>query len=101
MIGKKSMNESKILSAERGADSVQRHCSAYRYEALCQVCWKQFELPCEDAEHVCSSPHCQRVKLMKRCEYCKTRTHHETNGIGMWICTVCACDDTPNDRTEL
>ena len=69
--------------------------AAYRYEALCKVCWKQFELPCEDSEHVCSSPHCQRVKLMKRCDYCETRTHHETNGSGMWICTVCACDDTP------
>lgn len=74
--------------------------SAYRYEALCQLCWKQFELPDEHADHICSSPHCQRVKLMKLCGYCKTRTHHQTNGIGMWICTVCACDDTPNDPSS-
>lgn len=25
----------------------------YRYEALCQICWQQFELPDELAEHVC------------------------------------------------
>ena len=35
---------------------------AFRYEALCQVCWKQFELPGKHSERVCQS--CQRAKLL-------------------------------------
>lgn len=34
----------------------------FRYEALCQVCWKQFELPGKHSERVC--PSCQRAKLL-------------------------------------
>jgi hypothetical protein len=86
------------LNVERPAGLAAATGSAYRYEALCQVCWKQFELPEIWSDHVCQSPLCQSVKLMSRCDHCDARTHHETNGIGMWICAVCHRDNTPNEK---
>ena len=50
-----SMNEPTTTEREKDTGCCgAAPCSAYRYEALCKVCWKQFELPCEDSEHVCS-----------------------------------------------
>lgn len=44
----------------------------------------------------------ERTNALKRWyPKCHHRTTHTVNGIGMWICDLCRCDNTPNDRTEL